>query len=96
MRGCYDDNITTSKAQEIALWNETSPLEVAYVVLLPQELDGAGEALRILVNGASKIELAHYLNAQPFERCDDRQGYANGNNPKTIMTRMSELTFAIP
>jgi hypothetical protein len=49
-------------------------MEAAYAALLSQGLDGAGEALRILVNEASKIERAHYLNAQPFERCDERQG----------------------
>jgi len=31
-------------------------------------VDGAGEALRILINAASKIERVHFLNAQPHER----------------------------
>ena len=34
-----------------------NPLEAAYAALLTQGLDGAGEALRILVNEASKIFL---------------------------------------
>jgi len=80
----------------MAMRVETHPLEAAYAALLSQGLDGAGEALRILVNEASKIERAHHLNAQPFERSDDRQGYANGFKPKTVMTRLGELTFAVP
>ncbi|NCP41722.1 MAG: IS256 family transposase, partial [Rhodoferax sp.] len=64
--------------------------------LLTQGLDGAGEALRILVNEAGKIERAQHLNAQPFERCEGRLGHANGFKPKTVMTRMGELTFAVP
>lgn len=80
----------------MAMRVETNPMEAAYAALLSQGLDGAGEALRILVNEASKIERAQHLNAQLHERCDDRQGYANGYKPKTMMTRMGEITFAVP
>jgi putative transposase len=75
---------------------ETNPFHDALTVLLSQGLDGAGEALRILVNEASKIERAQYLNAAPHERSDDRMGYANGFKPKTVMTRMGEINFAVP
>ena len=40
----------------MALRVETNPLEAVYVVLLLHGLDGAGDALRILVDEASKIE----------------------------------------
>ena len=80
----------------MAMRVETNPMEAAYAALLSQGLDGAGEALRILVNEASRIERAQHLNAQPHERCADRQGYANGYKPKTMMTRMGEITFAVP
>lgn len=80
----------------MAMRVENNPLEAAYAALLSQGLDGAGEALRILVNEAGKIERAHHLNAQPFERSDERRGHANGFKPKTVMTRMGELTFAVP
>lgn len=43
----------------MAMRVETDPLEAAYAALLTQGLEGAGEALRILVNEASKIERAH-------------------------------------
>ena len=75
---------------------ERHPLEAAFAALLANGLDGAGEALRILVNEASKIERAHFLNAQPHERTVERTDYANGFKPKTVMTRVGELTFEIP
>ncbi|MBK8319820.1 MAG: transposase [Betaproteobacteria bacterium] len=59
-------------------------------------LDGAGEALRILVNEASRIERNHFLNAQPHERTAERTDYANGFKPKTMMTRVGELTLTSP
>lgn len=75
---------------------ESNPLEAAYAALLSQGLDGAGEALRILVNEAAKIERAEYLGARPYERSPERRDHANGFKPKTVLTRMGELTFAVP
>ena len=80
----------------MAMRVENNPLEAAFAVLLANGLDGAGEALRILVNEASKIERAHFLNAQPHERTPERTDYANGFKPKTVMTRVGELTFDVP
>jgi putative transposase len=75
---------------------EPHPLDAAFAALLANGLDGAGEALRILVNEASKIERAHFLNAQPHERTTERIDYANGFKPKTVMTRLGEQTFDVP
>jgi transposase-like protein len=80
----------------MAMRVETNPLDAAYAALLTQGLDGAGEALRILVNEASKIERAHHLHAQPYERREERTGHANGFKPKTVMTRLGEVAFEIP
>jgi transposase-like protein len=75
---------------------EHHPLDAAFAALLANGLDGAGEALRILVNEASKIERNHFLNARPHERTLERTDYANGFKPKTMMTRVGELTFDVP
>ena len=75
---------------------EGNPLEAAYAALLAQGLDGAGEALRILVNEAAKIERSEYLGARPHERTPERRDHANGFKPKTMLTRMGEITFAVP
>lgn len=75
---------------------EPHPLDAAFAALLANGLDGAGEALRILVNEASKIERNHFLNARPHERTAERTDYANGFKPKTVMTRVGELTFDVP
>jgi transposase-like protein len=72
------------------------PLEAAFAALLEHGLDGAGEALRILVNEASKIERAAFLNALPHQRTAERTDYANGFKPKTVMTRVGAQTFDIP
>ena len=80
----------------MAMRVERHPLEGAFEALLEHGLDGAGEALRILVNEASKIERAQYLHANPHERTAERVDYANGYKQKTVLTRVGELTFEVP
>ena len=80
----------------MAMQVETNPLEAAYAVLLENGLDGAGEALRILVNEAAKIERSQFLGARPYERTATRRDYANGFKPKTMLTRLGEVTFQVP
>lgn len=81
-------------AQRVAY--EHHPLNAALEILLSHGLDGAGDALRILVNEASKIERNGFLRAQPHERAEHRVDRANGFKPKTVMTRVGEITFDVP
>lgn len=80
----------------MAMRVETNSLEAAYAALLEHGLDGAGEALRILVNEAAKIERSEFLGAHPYERTETRRDYANGFKPKTMLTRLGEVTFEVP
>ena len=83
-------------AQRTQLEDTNSPLHEAYACLLANGLDGAGEALRILVNEASRIERAQHLQATPYERSAQRVDYANGYKSKTVLTRLGEVTFEVP
>ncbi len=75
---------------------EHHTLDTAVAALLANGLDGAGEALRILVNEASKIECTHFLKARPNERMTERTDYADGFKPKAMTTRVDERTFDVP
>jgi len=57
----------------MAMRVETNPLESAYAALLEHGLDGAAEALRILVNEAAKIERSQFVGAAPYERSATRR-----------------------
>jgi len=61
-----------------------------------QSLEGLPDLVRTLVNEAMRIERENYLGVKPYERSEERQGRANGYKPKTVKTRIGELTFAIP
>ena len=52
--------------------------------------------IRLLVNQAMQIERDKLLNAKPYERSTERKGHANGYKPKTVKTRVGEVTFDIP
>jgi transposase-like protein len=64
--------------------------------LTEQGLDGLPDLIRVMVNEAMQIERENYLQAKPYERSKERLGHANGYKPKTVKTRMGELTFNIP
>jgi putative transposase len=57
---------------------------------------GLAEGLRLLIDEAMRQERAHALQAQPYERTDSRQGYANGFKPKTLATRIGPIQFQVP
>jgi transposase-like protein len=58
--------------------------------------NGIPEMFRIIMNNAMKAERDQYLQANKYERTEDRLGYANGYKPKTIKSRVGEVTLDIP
>ena len=64
--------------------------------LAEKGLDAIPELLRVLINNAMQAERSKYLQAGEYERTEDRRGHANGYKPKTVKTRVGEITFAIP
>lgn len=59
-------------------------------------LDAIPEMMRVLINNAMQVERSRYLQAEQYERTKDRKGHANGFKPKTIQTRIGNITFAVP
>jgi transposase-like protein len=61
-----------------------------------QGLEYLPELIRLVVNAAMKAERQQYLGVAPYERSAERRDRGNGFKPKTIATRLGDLTFAIP
>ena len=59
-------------------------------------LDGIPEMIKVLINSAMQAERSQHIRAEEYERSEERQGHANGYKPKTVRTRLGEITFAIP
>lgn len=75
---------------------ESNPLDAMLQALDEHGFDGLARALEILFNEAMKIERSAALGAQPYERSEQRRGYANGFKPKTLATRVGRLELEIP
>jgi len=58
--------------------------------------DKLPELIRVVVNAAMQAERQQYLGAAPYQRTPERQDQANGYKPKTVKTRMGEITFDVP
>jgi putative transposase len=79
------------------IYNNDCTLPKEYLEQLTTEgLESLPEMIRVLVNEAMQIEREKHLNAKPYERSDERSGHANGYKPKTVRTRVGEVTFDIP
>ena len=65
-------------------------------LIAEQGLEALPEVLRIVLNAAMHAERQRHLQAAPYERTPERQGYANGYKPKTMTTRVGAVTFAVP
>lgn len=59
-------------------------------------LEALPEMIRVLFNLAMQAERQKHLGVGPYERSSLRRGQANGYKPKTVQTRVGEITFDIP
>ena len=65
-------------------------------MLATEGLDSSNGALTFLLNSAMHLERQRHLNAEPYERNEERNGHANGFKPKTVKSRLGELNLAVP
>jgi len=74
-----------------------SPLiEEALVELADQGVECLCPALEKLFNELMLIEREQVLQASPYERTDQRKGYANGFKNKMLQTRIGKLQLQVP
>ena len=77
---------------------ETNDIKVGGIIeqLCNEGFDGITGAVITLLNEAMKLDRTRHLQALPYERRDDRQGYANGYKPKTVNSKLGKLTLSVP
>jgi transposase-like protein len=75
--------------------NNIASLDVMELIL-ENGMSGMGKAIEVLLNQAMEIERTKYLQAEPYERTEARNGYANGHKSRGLATRMGKLELRIP
>ncbi len=73
--------------------NKISP---AMQQVIDYGIDGMRQVVTFIFNEAMQIERGLALNASPYERTEDRKGYANGFKDKFLKTRLGELELKVP
>ena len=58
--------------------------------------EGLPRIAEMLLNAAMIVERSAHLGAQPFERTDERAGYANGLKPRSFHNSMGTLELKVP
>ena len=76
--------------------SNTTGIEAILEIINEHGMDGLQEAVSILINEAMKVERSNALGANPWERSEKRQGYANGFKEKKVSSRLGELLLKVP
>jgi transposase-like protein len=68
----------------------------AIQLLAEHGFDGLAEVIELLLNAVMKIERCEALGAAPYQRTQQRRGYANGYKDKTVHSRIGDLHLEVP
>lgn len=74
----------------------STELNQAVEMILTHGVEGLNKAFEVLYNEAMKVERSRYLQAEPYQRTDERIDYANGYKPKQLHSRLGKLAWLIP
>jgi transposase-like protein len=75
---------------------QSNQFAVLVQMLAEYGFDGMAQAIEILMNEAMKLERSEVMRAAPYQRTEERVGYANGFKPKTVNSRLGQLELSIP
>jgi putative transposase len=75
---------------------QSSGCREAIQLLAEHGFDGLAEVIELLLNEVMKIERCEALGAAPYQRTEERRGYANGYKEKTVHSRIGDLHLDVP
>jgi putative transposase len=75
---------------------QSSGCREAIQLLAEHGFDGLAEVIELLLNEVMKIERCEALHAAPYQRTEQRRGYANGYKKKTVHSRIGDLHLDVP
>ena len=61
-----------------------------------QSEDGVARLLESVLNQVLEAQVSEQLQAEPYERTQERQGYRNGHRDRTLKTRVGTLELQVP
>jgi putative transposase len=81
----------------MAQYQITLDSQVLHQLFMSKSKDsGVSALLESVLNQILQAEATEQLQAEPYERTDERQGYRNGSYPHKLTTRVGTLALRIP
>ena len=81
----------------MAQYQITVDSKVLHQLFLTKSKDsGVSALLESVLNQILQAEATEQLQAEPYERTEERQGYRNGTYPHNLTTRVGPLTLRVP
>jgi len=74
---------------------DDSAVSAALEQIIENGFNGLDTAVSILINEAMRIERSRVLEAEPWQRTQNRKGYANGYKPKSVDSRIGKLALKV-
>jgi len=87
---------TNHKENPMAYESEYTLLEQVIQMLAANGDNKFSRVIEVVVNEAMKIERAKALNAEPYERTEERTGHANGFKDKTLNLVTGKVLLKVP
>jgi len=75
---------------------DSTVFEMVMKQLMTEGFGGMRTVMTTLYNEMMKVERVSHLKAEPYERTNERTGYANGFKGKTVKTTLGALSLLIP
>src|SRR5690554_1682476 len=78
----------------MAQYQITVDQELLHRLFLGNNKDsGVSALLESVLNQVLQAQATEQLQAEPYERTDERKGYRNGTRPHTLTTRVGTITY---
>ena len=76
--------------------NDPTVMECVLELLTENGFGSMAKCMEILMNEAMRHERSDFIGAGPYQRSEERHGYANGYKPKRMDTQVGEIELKIP
>jgi len=81
----------------VAQYNITIDSEILHHLFLKGVKDkGIAKLLESILNQILQAQATEQINAEPYERIDERKDYRNGYYLRSLVTRVGTLTLKVP
>src|SRR5665648_782453 len=92
----FAKNQHTERTELMAQVHLTLTDDILKELMLGNRESGVAKLLERVFDSILQAQASEQLNAEPYERTDDRTSYRNGTRERTLTTRVGTLILHVP